>query len=118
MEITADGDAIHEGEQRLLEVNVQQRLGTGDLEGLAVLKKPVEALLAKLEKRIAKLGRVFRRVDREKRVPSRSGRLRLHHTGHLIHRVADDPYAAVRTVGVADSSPEQPQVIVQFRAGG
>ncbi len=49
VQIGADRNAVHQDEQRLREVDVEQRLGRGELERPAALKQPVEALLAQLE---------------------------------------------------------------------
>ena len=53
MQIGRDDEAIDQREDRLVEIDVEERLGRGKFEDAAVLIEAIEALLAQLEQVIA-----------------------------------------------------------------
>ena len=53
MQAGADRDAIHQHQDRLAEIDIEQRLGRRKLENPARLKQPCEAFLAQLEEVVA-----------------------------------------------------------------
>ena len=72
VQVRADRDAVHQHEQRLGEIDIEQRFRRGEFEQAAVLKQAVEALLAQVEEMIAQRlgGGVL--AARKQRVPARA----------------------------------------------
>ncbi len=134
-------NAVHQHVQRLVEVDIQQRLRRGELKHLAVLEEPAKAFLAQIEQALAQrrrsglsqgrgLGRFSaarllfrrrrrrRRLHREKHIQPRAFAQRQNRSRHLVHRVFLYLIAAVPTKRAAHASVEQAQVVVNFGGRG
>ncbi len=134
-------DSIQQEEDGQAEINLEKRLGSGELEELAILDQSVEAALAQIEEALAQgsvvivFGLLFVASARllfaprgQARARRRRSRKESLHTGgfgqgedalcYLVHRVIFDQLTAERAIGAADAREEQAQVIVNFGGGG
>ena len=119
VQVRPDGQAVHQHEDGLREIDIQQRFGRGEFEDAAALEEPVEALLAQFEEVIAQGLRWWACSPHGKqRVPARALGLRQQARGHFIHRVLADARAAVGAEGLAHAGEQQAQEIVALGGGG
>ena len=110
-----DRQAVHQHEQRLAEVDIQQRFRSREFEQTPALEQPVEALLAQFEQMIPQCvaGRML--AARKQCVPARPLGLRQNPRRHFVHRILADARAAVGAKRLAHAREEQAQKIVALR---
>src|SRR5260370_31445077 len=118
MQMGRDYETVHQCEDWLGEIDIEQGFRGRELEDLSVLIETGETLFAELEEMIAQGVRGGSMTDGEESVPARAFRLLQHALRHLIHRLAHHRVAAVRAVTASHSGVKQPQEIVAFGGRG
>ena len=109
---------VHQHEDGLGEVDIQQRLRSGELEDAAALEQPVEALLSQFEKVIPQgvAGGVV--AARKQRVPARALGLHEQPRRHFVHRVLAHARTAIGAERLTHAGVEQAQKVEALRGGG
>ncbi len=118
MQAGADRDAIHQHQDRLAEIDIEQRLGRRKLENPARLKQPCEAFLAQLEEVVAQRSGAGVIAASEQGIPARALGQCEQARGHLIYRILLHYCPARWAEGLAHSSVEQAQKVVALGRGG
>ncbi len=136
-----DNQAIDQGVERLPKVNIEQRLGGGEFDNLAILVEPIEATCAQFAEPLLEclagqggihgfcrsffppLGLCIRfrchlRLHRKQRIEPRVFSQSQDGSGNLIHRVSPDHSAADDAMGGAAAREQQTEVIVDLGCRG
>ena len=118
VQFRADRDAVHQHENGLAEIDIEQRFRRRELEHPPGLKQPREALLAQFEEMIAQRGRARVIAAGEQRVPARTLRQGEQARRHFIDGVLPHHRPARRAKRLAHARVQQAQKIVALGRGG